>query len=79
MSKERVYQQLKAQEYLPGSIRYRIGAFNENVNKMDTIRFATTDGKAYVIEYHTFTEKSKTFSDVFDIIEIDLDDQLIKG
>lgn len=79
MSKEHVYQQLKSQEYLPGSIRWRVGAFNENSQDVDHIKFVTPDNRVYSIEYRTHTEKSKTFSDVFDIIEIDGKDHLLNG
>lgn len=77
--KERVYKQMKAEEFLPGVIRWRVGAFNEHVDKMDRIRYVTPDNKTYVLEYRTHSEKSKTYSDVFDIFEIDPMDQLISG
>ncbi|AHK61412.1 hypothetical protein PJM36_0063 [Salmonella phage vB_SenM_UTK0005] len=79
MSKEQIYKLLKAQEYLPGSIRWRHGSLNEHADDMDRVRFTTPEGKSYVIEYHTFLEGHKTFSDVYDIIEINPAKQMIAG
>lgn len=79
MSKEQVYTQMKSQEYLPGSMRWRVGSLNEHQEEMDTIRFSTPDGRAYVVEYHTHTEANRTFSDVYDITEINAKEQMILG
>lgn len=79
MSKESIYSAMKAQEFLPGSMRWRVGSLNENVDKTDRIRFVTPDGRSYVVEYHTHEESKKTFSDVYDIIEINPKEQVLKG
>lgn len=79
MSKEQVYNMMKAEGYLPGSMRWRHGSLNEHENEMDTIRFTTPDGRSFVAEYHTHTEANRTFSDVYDITEIDSKAQMIKG
>lgn len=79
MSKETIYNLMKSQEYLPGSMRWRVGSINENAESTDHIRFTTPDGRAFVVEYHTFDEAKKTFSDVYDIIEINPANQMLKG
>lgn len=79
MSKESIYNAMKASEFLPGSMRWRVGSINENVDQTDRIRYVTPDGRSYVVEYHTHQEAKKTFSDVFDIIEIDPKQQMVTG
>lgn len=79
MNKEQLYKLMKEEGYLPGSMRYRVGSLNEHQDKMDTIRFTTPDGRACVVEYHTFEEGQKTFSDVYDITEITPSNQLLNG
>lgn len=79
MNKEQIYQAMKQENYLPGSMRWRVGSVNENESSTDTIRFTTPDGKAYVVEYRTFEEGKKTFSDVFEIYEINTSKQTING
>lgn len=79
MKKETIYSMVKSQQYLPGSIRWRVGSINENEDRTDRTRFTTPDGRVYVIEYHTFEEGQKTFSDVYDVIEINPGDQILKG
>lgn len=79
MSKESIYSAMKASEFLPGSMRWRVGSLNENADQTDRIRYVTPDGRSYVVEYHTHDEGKKTFSDVFDIVEIDPANQVLKG
>lgn len=81
MSKESIYSAMEAQEFLPGSMRWRVGSLNEHADQTDRIRYVTPDGRSYVVEYHTHVEREskKTFSDVFDIIEIDPANQVLKG
>lgn len=79
MSKESIYNAMKASEFLPGSMRWRVGSINENADQTDRIRYVTPDGRSYVVEYHTHQEAKKTFSDVFDIIEIDPKQQMVTG
>lgn len=79
MSKESIYSAMKAQEFLPGSMRWRVGSLNEHADQTDRIRYVTPDGRSYVVEYHTHVESKKTFSDVYDIIEIDPALQMLKG
>ena len=79
MNKEQIYKMIKAQQFLPGACRWRVGSVNENEERTDRIRFTTPDGRACVVEYHTHDEGKKTFSDVYDIIEINPAEQMLKG
>lgn len=79
MSNEQIYKLMKEQEYLPGSMRWRVGSLNEHEDRIDTTRFVTPDGRAFVVEYVVHEDASKTYSDVFDITEIDPKQQMIRG
>ncbi|WPJ48884.1 hypothetical protein RCIP0012_00102 [Klebsiella phage RCIP0012] len=79
MTKEQVYKLIKAQGFLPGVTRWRVGSLNEHEDQTDRIKFTTPKGGVYVVEYHTHTDAKRTLSDVFDIIEINPKDQLLRG
>lgn len=75
-----VYNLIKSQNFLPGSIRHRIGSKPEHPDQLDTVRFTTPDGRVYVVEYHTAIDGKNTLSTVYDIIEIDdVKNGMIKG
>lgn len=79
MNIEQVYAQVKQTQYLPGSIRWRVGSFNEYPDLTDTTKFVTPEGQVFVIEYRTFDESNRTLTDVYDIIPVDPAESIIKG